>query len=64
VSRCPPAARRRVGRFSAVAVLAKEEVVALCCTLAEAERLLAVSAPQVCAEAADARELLEGRLAG
>jgi hypothetical protein len=44
--------------------LAKEEVFSLCCTLAEAERLLSGAAPSVGAAAASARELLEARLAG
>jgi hypothetical protein len=38
-------------------------VFALCCTLAEAERLLMSAAPSVGAAAASARELLEARLA-
>jgi hypothetical protein len=44
--------------------LAKEEVFAVCCALAEAERLLGALAPSVCAQAVSARELLEARLAG
>jgi hypothetical protein len=50
-------------RFGRTAVLAKEEVFAVCCTLAEAERLLVSAAPSVCVAAASARELLEARLA-
>lgn len=49
--------------FGRTAVLAKEEVFAVCCTLAEAERLLMSAAPSVGAAAASARELLEARLA-
>ena len=55
---------RRPLRFGRTAVLAKEEVFSLCCTLAEAERLLSGAAPSVGAAAASARELLEARLAG
>jgi hypothetical protein len=57
---------RRQGalHFSGSAVLAKDEVFAVCCALAEAERLLEAAAPSVGAAAAAARELLEARLAG
>ena len=58
---------RRPGalRFAAAAVLAKDEVIAVCCALAEAERLLETAAPSVGEAVAAARELLEataGRL--
>jgi hypothetical protein len=56
--------RRRALQFSDAAVLAKDEVFAVCCTLADAERLLEAAAPSVGAAAAAARELLEARLAG
>jgi len=50
-------------RFGAVAALAKEEVFALCCTLAEVERVLAHTEPALGAATAAARERLEARLA-
>jgi len=50
-------------RFGATAVVAKDELLALCCTLAEVERLLAASDPLASAEVAAARQRLEGRLA-
>jgi hypothetical protein len=61
---CPQVRRSaRSLHFGRTAVLAKEEVFAVCCTLAEAERLLMSAAPSLCAAAASARELLEARLA-
>lgn len=49
-------------RFGATAALSKDEVFALCCTLAEVERLLERTEPALGAAAADAREQLEARL--
>jgi hypothetical protein len=51
-------------RFGRAAVLAKEEVLVVCCILADVEARLAGQAPSVCEAAAAARELLEARLAG
>ncbi len=63
---CRSHGRGRQGalRFAGSAVLAKDEVFAVCCALAEAERLLEAAAPSAGAAAAAARELLEARLAG